>query len=56
MNIFGWDISTHRNYCARPFFFFEGRYFSGSVKVLHVGPLGVRFSRRRCDVKTKDTP
>ena len=49
MNILGWNISAHRNYCTRPFFFYEGRYFSGAVKVMHFGPLGIRLSRRACD-------
>jgi hypothetical protein len=45
MSIFGWHVSFHREYCLRPFFRFEGRYFSGNLKVAQVGPLGVRFSR-----------
>lgn len=49
MSIFGWSVSTHRNYCLRPFFFYEGRYFSGAVKVAHIGPLEIRFSRRQSD-------
>ena len=49
MRIFGWSVSAHRNYCLRPFFFYEGRYLSGLVKVAHIGPLGFRLSRRQSD-------
>lgn len=45
MSIFGWRVSTYRNYCPRPFFWFEGRYFSGNLKVLHIGPIAVRVAR-----------
>lgn len=50
MNLFGWNVSVYRNYCLRPFFFFCGQYYCGAVKVVHAGPLAVRFSRRPSDL------
>lgn len=49
MSILGWVVTFHRNYCMRPFFWYQGRYYSGGLKMAHIGPLAIRISKLRRD-------